>query len=143
MRYNVTAEYAPGKDTVVANALSRSPMNVESSNHLQLDVQDHVNKITSTWPASDSKLSQIRRETQRDLNLKTAMEYTMVGWPMHKQDVWLVARELFGVRNELSVVTDFSCRGHRTVIPFSMRTEILGRIHDGHLGITKCWERVN
>ena len=87
MRYNVTAEYAPGKDMVVADALSRSPLNKESGNNLQQDVQDHVNEITSSWPASDSKLSQIRKETQKDLNLKKAMEYTLVGWPTHKQDV--------------------------------------------------------
>ena len=37
MRYNVTAEYAPGKDTVVADALSRSPLNRESDNHLQAE----------------------------------------------------------------------------------------------------------
>ena len=122
----------PGKDMVVTDALSRSPLNRESGNHLQQDVQDHVNEITSSWPASDSKLSQIRKETQKDLNLKTAMEYTLVGWPTHKQDVWLVARELFGVRNELSVCDGLLLWGDRIVIPFPMRSEILERIHDGH-----------
>ena len=78
-RYNVTAEYAPGKDMVVADALSRSPLNRESGNHLQQYVQDHDNEITSSWSASESKLSQIRKETQKDLNLKTAMEYTLIG----------------------------------------------------------------
>ena len=100
-------------------------------------VQGYVNEITSSWPASDSKLGQIRKETQKDLNLKTAMEYTLVGWPTHKQDVWLAAREFFGVRNELSVSDGFLLRGDRTVIPFSMRSEILKRIHDGHMGIGK------
>ena len=80
---------------VVADALSRSPLNRESGSHLQQDVQGYVIEITSSWPASDSKLGQIRKETQKDLNLKTAMEYTLVGWPTHKQDVWLAAREFF------------------------------------------------
>ena len=61
MRYNVTAEYAPGKDMVVADTLSRSPLNRENGNHLQQDVQDHVNEITSSWPASDSKLRDVKR----------------------------------------------------------------------------------
>ena len=87
----MTAEYAPGKDMVVADALSRSPLNRESGSHLQQGVQDNVNEITSSWPASDSKLGQIRKETQKDLNLKKAMEYTLAGWPTHKQDVWPVS----------------------------------------------------
>ena len=128
---------------VVADALSRSPLNRESGSHLQQDVQGHVNEITSSWPASDSKLGQIRKETQKDLNLKTAMEYTLVGWPTHKQDVWLAAREFFGVRNELSVCDGLLLRGDRTVIPFSMRSEILERIHDGHMGIGKSRKRAN
>ena len=131
MRYNVTTEYTPGKDMVVADALSRSPLNRESGNDLQQDVQDHVNEITSSWPATDSKLSQIRKET---------VEYMLVGWPTHKQDVWLAARELFGVRNKLSVCDGLLLRGDRIVIPFSMRSEILERIHDGHMGIGKCRE---
>ena len=71
------------------------------------------------------------------------MEYTLVGWPTYKQDVWLAARELFGVRNELSVCDGLLLRGDRIVIPFSVRSEILERIHDGHMGIGKCRERAN
>ena len=71
------------------------------------------------------------------------MEYTLVGWPTHKQDAWLAAREFFGVRNELSVCDGLLLRGDRIVIPFSVRSEILERIHDGHMGIGKCRERAN
>ena len=56
------------------------------------------------------------------MNLKTAMEYTLVGWATHRQDVWLAARELFDVRNELSVCDGLLLRGDRIVIPFSMRS---------------------
>ena len=143
MRYNVTAEYVPGKDMVVADALSRSPMAGNHINRLQNDIEEYVNEVMASWPASDAKLNQIREATQQDVNLKTAMEYTISGWPTHKQDVWLAARDLFNIRQELSVCDGLLLRGDRIVIPYSMRREMLDRIHDGHLGITKSRERAN
>lgn len=41
------------------------------------------------------------------------------------------------MRNELSVHDGLVLRGSRIVIPGSMRSEMLERIHDGHQGLTK------
>ncbi|GFN95003.1 Pol polyprotein [Plakobranchus ocellatus] len=60
---------------------------------------------------------------------------------MYKEDVKLAARELYGVRNELSVVDRLLLRGDCIIIPYKMRKEILNRIHDGYPGISKSRER--
>ncbi|GFS26222.1 Pol polyprotein [Elysia marginata] len=101
----------------------------------------HVDVITSSWPVSNGKLTKIRKKTQEDVILKAAFDYTMVGWPAYKEDVKLAARELYGLRNELSVVDGLLLRGDCVIIPYKMRKEILDRIHDGHPGITKSRER--
>ena len=44
-------------------------------------------------------------------------------------------------RGELSIVSGLICRGSRIVIPSQSRPEILKRLHDGHLGISRCLER--
>ena len=102
-----------------------------------------MNAITSLCPVSDAKLDQIREETKKDISLKTDLEYTVTGWPTYKQDVKLAARDFFAIRGELSVCNGLLVKGDRIVIPYSMRKEILERIHDGHMGITKCRERTN
>ena len=141
LRYNLTAVYAPGKDLVVADTLSRCPLQVSEVSELQEDVKLYVDDVASHWPATDAKLDQIRQETARDVNLRYAMDYVIDGWPAHKQDVKLAAREFYGIRHELSIHDRLLLRGDRIIIPYSMREEMIERIHDGHLGINKCRER--
>ena len=53
----------------------------------------------------------------------------------------MAPRNLFAIGGDLSVIDGILTRGDRIVIPDPLRREILDRIHDGHLGITKCHER--
>ena len=101
MRFNINAKYVPGKDMLVADTLSRSPVSTtESSSHEE--IQAHVSDVQSSWQVSDAWLAKIRAETLKDVNLKAAMEYTTIyGWPQYKEDVQLAARDFFIIRGEL------------------------------------------
>ena len=140
MRFNVKAKYVPGKDMLVADTLSRSPVSTtESSSHEEIHA--HVSDVQSSWQVSDAGLAKIRAETLKDVNLKAAMEYTIHGWPQYKEDVQLAARDFFIIRGELSLHDGLLVRGDRIVVPFSLRKQILERIHEGHMGVAKCRER--
>nr|KAG5701917.1 hypothetical protein BaRGS_014982 [Batillaria attramentaria] len=141
MRFSVRATYTPGKNMHVADTLSRCPLEAGGDDNVDEEVTAYVNCVRSSWPVTDAKLDKIREETQKDINLKTAMEYTAGGWPLYKENVQLAARDLFAVRGELSVWDGLLMRGDRIVIPYSLRSDMLERIHDGHLGIVKCRER--
>ena len=102
MHFNVKAKYVPGKDMLVADALSRSHVSTtKSSSHEE--VQAHVSDVQSSWQVSDAGLAKIRAETLKDVNLKAAMEYTIDAWPQNKEDVQLAARDFFIKRGELSL----------------------------------------
>ncbi|GFO27413.1 Pol polyprotein [Plakobranchus ocellatus] len=146
MRYKPKAEYRPGPTMVTSDTLSRCPTSTSSrtlevEQNLQNDIQFHVDVIASIWPITDEKLKEIKAKTQEDPISKTAFEYTTSGCPMYKEDVKLAAIELYGVRNELSVVDGLLRRGDCIIILYKMRKEILNRIHDGHPGISKSRER--
>ena len=137
MRFNVKTKYVPGKDMLVA--VSQSYIH----NWKQFpwsEIQAHVSDVQSSWQVSDAGVAKIRAETLKDVNLKAAMEYTIHGWPQYKEDVQLAARD-FIIRGELSLHDGLLVRGDRIVVPFSLRKQILERIHKSHMGVAKCRER--
>ena len=143
LRFKITAHFTPGKYLLVSDHLSRSPLKSTEENDFQNEVYYHVHSITSTWPVSDSRLQRIRQDTQKDINLKYAFDYTINGWPAYKEDVKLAARDFYSVRGELSVVDGLLVRDTRIVIPYDMRAEILDILHQGHQGLTKCRQFAN
>ena len=71
MRFKPQAVYIQGKDMVIADTLSRSPLKPEKEETaLQNDVDVYVHEIISSWPVSDTKLNQIQEETQKLLTSK-------------------------------------------------------------------------
>ena len=106
MRYNVKAEYSPGKTIVVSDALSRSPINDPSVPSTEEDVNLHVHLIESNLPASQGKKSELQASTRDDATLQSAFGYTIRGWPTYEQDVPDNMKELFDVRSQLSVNGD-------------------------------------
>ena len=144
MRFNVTAEFVPGKEMVVADALSREPAVDDDSEHIDSITQQvrvQVEEMKATWPASDQKLEELKEATRRDIQLPYVIQHTMQGWPANRQDVILAARDFYDVRQELSIYDGLLLRGHRIVIPYEHRKQTLETIHQGHLGINKCRER--
>ena len=50
-------------------------------------------------------------------------------------------QDFWNYRNELSVYEDIIYKGERIFTPSSMRSEMLDRIHESHLGIEKSRSR--
>ena len=65
-RYAPTAVYVPGRKLVVADLLSRKPLQGQSDGNLLNDVAAHVEYVTLVLPASSSMLSTIRQKQEED-----------------------------------------------------------------------------
>ena len=144
MKYNPIAEHVPGKLLVVADALSRQPIQSEiNSNELEEVVNAYVNNVVVNWPISDNRLNEIVNTTKSDSELKLVMDYCINGWPKSENDVSPSAKDYFCARGQLSIYDGIIIHGDKIVIPKVLREDILNRIHSGHQGITKCQQRAN
>ena len=143
MRYNPKAQHVPGKELVVADALSRHPLptSEEEEKRAEEDVGVYVNEVTRCWPVSDARLDEIREAAGKDVAMQKAIKFTIDGWPTKFNNIPLNLHGLYSVRSNLSVAEGLLVYNDRIAIPNALQSTILEVIHHGHQGITKCNER--
>ena len=99
-----------------------------------------VNTITCLQ-MSESRISQLKQETQSDQNLQTLKGTILQGWPSIKSEVQVEAAPYFHIRDELAVADGLIFRGERLVIPKSCREQMKQELHLGHPGAEGCLRR--
>ena len=143
MRFNARAEHIPGKDIVVADTLSKKPMKVDGNTQKVMgteeDVQAYVDSVIQS--KANTKNLELKQAIQADSEMQVLVQLIEQGWPKYKKDTPREVQEFYGIHDKLSVVEGLVVLESQIVIPKSMRKEVLERIHDVHLGITKCRER--
>ena len=90
-------------------------------------------------PISEASLLQIQREESLQV-LKAVIEN---GWPENKSTLSLLASPYFETRDELSVQDGLIFKGERVVVPKAARSGFLKSIHNSHLGVNSCLNRVS
>lgn len=94
-------------------------------------------QTTEILPASTQKLQRIREAQAADEVLHQIREYVIRGWPVFMPEN-PVLKKYWLNHEHLTTVEDLLLFDDRLVIPRCMRLDILSRLHDGHLEITKC-----
>ena len=85
-RFNLTAKHVPGKQLVVPDTLSRSPISDCESSTID-DVSAYVDCVIQNKPLSDTKLKEIKACTITDPVLPDIMRYTLSGWQNKKSSI--------------------------------------------------------
>ena len=142
MRYSFTISHVAGKDLVTADTLSRAPVSTPSmqdEEHYH-EVEAYVSFVYQNLPASDKRIDQIKEYQSKDEICQQLAEYCKHGWP-NKSEIPCVLKPYFSIAGEITMQNELLMRGSRIIIPPPLRSDILERLHTGHLGISKCRER--
>ena len=131
--YDLKIKYKPGKQMILADALSRYAPQVGPE--VPLDIAIHHIHITP------EKKLEFQQTIQDDPLLQSLAETIVAGWPENASDVPNALRPYHNHRDELTVEDGLILKGEALVIPPVEREKILHKIHEGHQGITKCQYR--
>lgn len=77
----------------------------------------------------------ISRETDRDPTLVRVKQFVQYGWPRKTSDSQL--KPYHNCRSQLSVERGCLMRGHKVVVPTTLRETICTELHKSHFGIVK------
>jgi len=141
-RYHVT--YVPGKYLYAADHLSRSPHSGELSSEQDVlddeSVNYSINAILDDLPMSDCRLQEIRDLQAADKTTQEVIRYVQNGWPP-REDLSADVRPFTQYEADLHIVRGLLALNGLLYLPPPIRSTIIERLHQGHLGVEKCRQR--
>ena len=94
-------------------------------------------------PVSQAKLSELREETRKDMELTILKDKILNRWPENKKQLNSRITHIWNFRDEISHFEGLMLKGEKVVIPKSMQNSVIEQIHQkNHLGINKCINRL-
>lgn len=141
MRYDYVVKYVPGKELVIADCLSRSPLaHTNDSEELTEELDAYCNFVKEHFPIKDAYLIKIKESQQNDQICLKIIEFTINEWPNRNQ-IPFELLSYYQYRQDFSMIDGLLLFNNRVVIPGPLQKEVLDFIHCGHQGIVKCRRR--
>ena len=137
-RYDLKVTYKPGKEMFISDCLSRAYLNETEED---LDSQELTINLLTYLPVSKEKREQFQRETANDPEMKELNKLVAHGWPEKQTLLSPDMQPYWSFRDEITSVEGMLFKGHKLIVPKSVRPEMLNLIHEGHLGIVKSKSR--
>ena len=137
-RYSFVASWVPGRNNVMVDALSRSPVDQPSPTDEIAEgphsASEHVHRMDVMEGSSSSNpdifLSSV--SVAVDAVLISLRQTILQGFPNDRCNLPLELRPFWQVRSQLYIDRDLILVGPRVVIPISLRQEVLRRLLHMH-----------
>ena len=137
-RYHFKVIYKKGSSLHIADTLSRAalptPTNYDLSGFevFRMDlISSETERNLGLQPTTENKL---RIETQKDSTLQALTEMIRNGWPDSKSQIDPLVRPYWEERDILTIINGIVYKGAKAIIPRSMYSDMLHRIHKNHMG---------
>ena len=119
-RYDFTVEYIPGRQMLVADALSRAPLPENTPEIPDAEVNTYIHSVILNLPISDNRLQQFQSETAKGEALTILRDQIQSGWPANRRDAHPSVRMYFDYQTELSINHKLILKGDRIVVPTTL-----------------------
>lgn len=137
MRFSFTNSHVASKEIATTNVLPRAPVSHTADGLQEEEINLYMNSVIASLPATEKRLKEIQTHQDNDTILKQLKRFCVEGWP-DKFSTGRVFQPYLPFSHELTVQNGLLLYGSRKVIPPSLRADMLFKLHEGHLGITKC-----
>ena len=116
--------------------MSRHPISSNDERDLEV-AEEFLNYVVQSSSVKACTLSEMKEHTEKDPLLQSVMHCMKYGsWKYFQENEDLKLFE--SIANELCISNDgILLRGHRIVIPASLRRRVVMAAHEGHQGIAK------
>ena len=145
-----TANWRPGKELCIPDALSRSPvgkpsreddvLSVETSFSIRCVTLQAVESLAAdvihgtSGQASDVAMDEFRRAASEDPAYSELLQCVRAGFPRDRYALPNAVRPYWKLRDSLYSEDDLVLYGARVVVPAALRRRVLSRLHDSHRG---------
>ena len=130
--YQYTIKYKPGKHLGNADAFSRLPRPVTTTqNHVPEDLNILLNHLSSTATGAAA----IKEWTTKDPTLSCVRRFVLTGWP--DENLGKDYQPYTSRKSELSELDGCVLWGSRVIIPPQGRQLVLNELHETHPGVSK------
>ena len=142
LRYNYDMVFTKGSKNVVADALSRLPIDDHEPSEYEDDKDDY--EVICHVLAESMKCITLEEFTEickKNETFAILKQYIQKGWPKYK-NCDTSAKPYFQIKDELCVCNDLIMRVDRLVVPCELVTKILRLAHEAHQEMTRTKQRL-